>query len=91
MESEAIRGGEFPYPPFCQCPGDREPGCHCLPPVDDQALTTSAVSPAMTDIQVHPHCKINSDCNGVCPKTCKYKVCTYNRSYDRNTCHCYVC
>ncbi|ESQ35464.1 hypothetical protein EUTSA_v10009527mg [Eutrema salsugineum] len=55
-----------------------------------RVFTTSTISP-ISDIEQHPRCKRNSNCNGICPQTCKYKVCIHNHACDCNTCHCYLC
>ncbi|KAF8066111.1 hypothetical protein N665_1160s0012 [Sinapis alba] len=75
---------------MCRCPGDKDPGCHCLPPAEDYHVLTA--TPAISPPIVLPtRCNRNSDCNGVCPPTCKYKVCILNHACDCATCHCYIC
>lgn len=75
---------------MCRCPGDRDPDCHCLPPAEDyqvRTTTTPAISPP---IELTTRCNRNSDCNGVCPQTCKYKVCISDHASHYATCHCYI-
>ncbi|AEE29041.1 Defensin-like protein 268 [Arabidopsis thaliana] len=71
----------------CFCPS-KNPYCDCGD--DLQVPTTSVISPKPI-IEQCARCERNSQCNKVCPATCKYKVCIFNRTCEFSTCHCYRC
>ncbi|KAG7654168.1 hypothetical protein ISN44_As01g013840 [Arabidopsis suecica] len=71
----------------CFCPSTN-PFCNCGD--DLQVPTTSVIAPS-PKIEQCARCHGNSQCNKVCPATCKYKVCIYNRTCDFPTCYCYIC
>lgn len=51
-----------PEPYLCICPGDRDPVCGCLPPVDDQVRTASSTIRPNAAKQLR-RCNGNSECN----------------------------
>ncbi|XP_010458811.1 PREDICTED: defensin-like protein 268 [Camelina sativa] len=72
---------------LCICPSTN-PYCNCGN--DLQVLTTTVIG-SRPDIRQCERCHGNSSCNEICPPTCKYKVCIYNRTCDMHICECYIC